>query len=377
MDRFQIRFDDERITDLRSRIARTRWPDAAADDWSYGTDPAFLRRLCAYWLEEYDWRTVEDRLNRIPQHRLEVDGYPVHFVHARGETRDALPLVLTCGWPSSFVEYEHVIEPLTHPSRYGGDASDAFDVIIPSVPGFGFSTPHAQAGYVHVESLWRKLVVDILGYKAFFAHGTDIGARVTSDLGRFHSDVVRAIHIGSVDLDWPESMPAQEDMSPEEAEYVRRARKWDSDEGGYAHQQSTFPQTLAYALNDSPVGLASWILEKHHRWSEHGASAGSRFTHDALLTNVMIYWLTESMNSSMRRYYEVRKRPRPTRPITTPTYIAMFPGERELVVPNSWVCRTYNVQGWTDMPSGGHFPATEEPELFVADIRRSFRAYRA
>jgi pimeloyl-ACP methyl ester carboxylesterase len=210
----------------------------------------------------------------------------------------------------------------------------------------------------------------------FYAHGTDIGARVTSDLARFHADVVKAIHIGSVDLDWPQETPKDIDITSDEAEYIKRVQKWDREEGAYREIQATYPQTLAYALNDSPIGLASWIIEKYYKWGDCKGTIESRFTKDELITNVMIYWQTNTINSSMRRYYEVRKKKRITTPISTPTHIAMYPGEHELIVPESWVRRTYNVAEWINMESGGHFPASEEPEMFVNNIRDSFRRYR-
>lgn len=376
MNPFRIDVSPDRIADLRQRIARTRWPDVVVDDWSYGTRTGFLKDLCGYWLRDYDWWRVQDRLNRLPQYRIDIEGHPVHFIHAKAEIDGALPLVLTCGWPSSFVEYARILGPLTHPGAHGGDTHDAFDVVIPSMPGYGFSMPFSAPGYVHVEALWRKLLVDVLGYPRFVAHGTDVGARVTSDLGRFHGDVVPAIHIGSVDLDWPATLPADDQLGADECDYIERTRTWDSAEGAYAHVQGTYPQTLAHALDDSPVGLASWIVEKYHYWSERGVESGSRFTMEDLVTNIMVYWLTQSMNSSMRRYYEVRKRPRATGPVATPTHIAMFPGERDLIVPRAWAERTYNICRWTDMPAGGHFPAMEEPELLVADIRAAFRRFR-
>jgi pimeloyl-ACP methyl ester carboxylesterase len=274
-----------------------------------------------------------------------------------------------------------VIGPLSDPARYGSDPQDSFDVIVPSLPGFGFSDRPQNRGFVRVDQLWRKLMTEVLGYTHFVAHGTDVGARVTSALGRFHSDVVRALHIGSVDLDWQEPHPNDSELNDAERDYLKRVARWEKEEGAYAEIQGTDPQTLAYGLNDSPVGLAAWILEKFRAWSDCDGDVESRFSKDTLLTAVMIYWVTETINSSMRRYFEVRHNPtsnplKPGERIETPTGIAMFPGEKDLVVPREFAERSYNIQRWTDMPSGGHFPALEEPTLLVNDIRAFFRRFR-
>jgi pimeloyl-ACP methyl ester carboxylesterase len=224
-------------------------------------------------------------------------------------------------------------------------------------------------------------MTEVLGYPRFGAYGGDIGARVTSALGRSHADVVVGIHLGSVDLDWPEPLPADSGLSIAERDYLERVKRWEKAEGAYGEIQATRPQTLAYGLNDSPAGLAAWIVEKFRAWSECGGDLGSRFTRDELLTNITIYWVTQTINSSMRRYYDFRNyiAPAPRKPgdrIEVPTGIAMFPGEVELVVPREWADRSYNIQRWTDMPRGGHFPALEEPDLLVQDLRAFFRGLR-
>jgi pimeloyl-ACP methyl ester carboxylesterase len=224
-------------------------------------------------------------------------------------------------------------------------------------------------------------MTETLGFASFGAYGGDIGARVTSALGRFHSDVVRGIHIGSVDLDWPEPLPDKALLSQSEGDYLKRVRRWEREEGAYGEIQATRPQTLAYGLNDSPAGLAAWIVEKFRAWSDCGGDLESRFTKDELLTNVMIYWATQTINSSMRRYFEARSNPAPNplklgERIEVPTGIAMFPGEKDLVVPREWADRCYNIERWTEMPAGGHFPALEEPGLLVQDIRAFFRGLR-
>ena len=379
---FRIAVSEETLADLRDRLARTRWPDEIEGaGWDYGANLGYMRELVRYWRDEFDWRAQERRLNELPQYHATIDSLNIHFVHVRGIGPDPLPLVVTHGWPSSFAELDRIVGPLTNPAAHGGDARDAFDLVIPSLPGFAFSEGRRTRGQGAVDDIWRKLMVDVLGYERFVAHGTDVGARVTSALGRYHGDVVRGIHIGSVDLDWPVPMPAQSEMTGEERDYVARVARWEIEEGAYEAIQGTTPQTAAYGLNDSPAALAAWIVEKFRAWSDCDGDVERVFSKDELLTNVTIYWVTESINSSMRRYYESRnnpaRNPRAPRPrVTTPTAIAMFPGERLLLVPRSWAERDYDVVQWTEMPRGGHFPALEQPQLLVDDIRRFFARFR-
>jgi pimeloyl-ACP methyl ester carboxylesterase len=383
MKPFSIHVKDEILDDLRLRLMRTRWPDQVDQaGWDYGAELAYMKELLGYWFQTFDWRKQEQTLNERPQFQAKIEGLEIHFVYVRGAGPNPLPLIITHGWPSSFAEMYEIIGPLTDPARYGADPADSFDVVVPSLPGFGFSERPLQRGYLPVDRLWRKLMMEVLGYSWFIAHGTDVGARVTSALGRFHSDVVAGIHIGSVDLDWQEPHPKESDLTEAERDYLRRVARWEKEEGAYAEIQGTYPQTAAYGLNDSPAGLAAWIVEKFRAWSDCGGDVESRFSKDILLTNIMIYWVTETINSSMRRYFEVRQSPTPNplklgERIETPTAIAMFPGEKELAVPREWAERSYNIQRWTDMPSGGHFPALEEPRLLVEDLRAFFRPFRS
>jgi pimeloyl-ACP methyl ester carboxylesterase len=383
MKPFTIHVEDEILDDLRLRLLQNRWPDQVDQaGWDYGAGLAYMKELVGYWFQTFDWRKQERVLNELPQFRANIDGLDIHFVHVRGAGPNPLPLIITHGWPSSFAEMYEIIGPLADPARYGGNPADSFDVVVPSLPGFGFSERPQQRGYLPVDQLWRKLMTEALGYPRFVAHGTDVGARVTSALGRFHSDVVAGIHIGSVDLDWQEPQPKESDLTEAERDYLRRVARWKKEEGAYAEIQATYPQTVAYGLNDSPVGLAAWIVEKFRAWSDCGGEVESRFSKDILLTNIMIYWVTETINSSMRRYFEVRHNPAPNplksgERIETPTAIAMFPGEKMLVVPREWAERSYNIQRWTEMPSGGHFPALEEPRLLVEDLRAFFRPFRS
>lgn len=382
MKPFAIAVPARTLQDLADRLARTRWPDEVDDSqWDYGTNLAYLQELVEYWGTEFDWREQERRLNELPQFVVTIDGLDVHFVHVRSAAPRPLPLVITHGWPSSVFEMYKIIGPLTDPVRHGGDVVDTFDVVIPSLPGFGYSGRPARRGPTHADRLWRKLMTEVLGYRRFVAHGGDVGARITSALGRFHGDVVSGIHIGSVDLDWPDPLPQDTDLSEAERDYLARVKRWEKEEGAYGEIQATRPQTVAYGLNDSPAGLAAWIVEKFRAWSDCDGNVESRFTKDELLTNVMIYWLTQTIGSSMRRYFEVRHNPAPNplklgERIEVPTGIAMFPGERDLLVPREWAERCYNIKRWTDMPRGGHFPALEEPELLVEDLRTFFREFR-
>jgi pimeloyl-ACP methyl ester carboxylesterase len=380
METFKVAISHESLDDLRARLKATRWPDQVEDGgWDYGVEKGYLKDLVNYWLNNFNWRKQEDILNKFPQYKADVDGHTIHFVHVRGKTSNVLPLIITHGWPSSFFEMYKIIDMLSDPRGYGVDTEDSFDVVVPSLPGFGFSSRPLKSGFLRVDNLWHKLMVDVLGYHHFVAHGTDIGARVTSALGRHHSEVVAAIQIASVDLEWPDPLP--DDLSTVERDYIECVHQWKKKDGAYAEIQATRPQTLAYALNDSPVGLAAWIVEKFREWSDCGGDVESRFTKDELLTNITIYWVSDTINSSMRRYYEARHLTSryllgPGERIDTPTGIAMFPGERDLIVPREFAERCYNIQRWTEMPRGGHFPALEEPVLLVEELRTFFHSYR-
>ena len=370
------------LDDLRERLENTRWPDEAAEaGWDYGANLGFMRSLIDYWHEDFDWPAQERALNAFPQFVAEIDGQDIHFIHVRGRGPKPMPIILTHGWPSSIVEMLKLIPLLADPGAHGGDPADAFDVVAPSLPGFGFSQPRAVRGLAPAHPLWRRLMVDGLGYARFAAQGGDVGARVTSALGRAYPDNLIGLHLSTVDLDWPTPLPAESELSEAEKDYLARVRRWEADNGAYSHIQGTRPQTLAYGLNDSPAGLAAWIVEKWREWSDCGGDLDSRFTRDELLTNITLYWATQTINSSMRYYYEKRHDPEPAQlmlveRIQTPTAVAVFPAEKELLVPREWAERSYNIQRWTEMPRGGHFAALEEPELMAEDIRAFFRNLR-
>ena len=382
MTKFQINISQLVLDDLKARLKNTRWTDEiTGSGWEYGTNLSYLKELTLYWAEKFDWRAQEAYLNSFHQYKTQIDDCHIHFIYEKGKGNNPIPLIISHGWPSSFTEMLKIVPMLTDPVSYGGKEEDTFDVIVPSLPGYGFSTPRKH-GHIRAHELWAKLMTDVLGYKKFLAQGTDVGAGVTSQLGRFFPKQVMGIHISSVDLLSPTPLPDEPELSETEKKYIFNLTKWDKEENGYGHIQGTRPQTLAYGLNDSPVGLAAWIIEKFYAWSDCNGNIESRFTKDELLTNITIYWATQTINSSIRHYYnkqnEINTPPslKLGEKITVPTGIAMFPGEKDLIVPREFAERCYNIQHWTDMPSGGHFAAIEEPILLVNDIRQFAKMFR-
>ena len=367
------------LDDLRERLENTRWPDEPAGaGWDYGASLGYMRRLMDYWHEDFDWPAQERALNAFPHFLAQIDEQPIHFIHVRGRGPNPMPIVVTHGWPSSFVEMLKLIPLLADPGAHGGDPADAFDVVVPSLPGFAFSQSRPGPGAVRAHVLWHRLMVDGLGYSRFAAQGGDVGARVTSALGRNYPDALIGLHLSTPDLVWPEPMPPESELTEAEKDYLERVKGWQEAEGGYRHIQATRPQTLAYGLNNSPAGLAAWIVEKWRAWSDCGGDLDNSFTEDELLTNITLYWATQTINSSMRYYYDRRHHPEPAQlslvpRIQTPTAVAVFPSEPELHVPREWAERSYNIQRWTAMPRGGHFAALDQPELLAADIRAFFK----
>jgi len=375
---FTIAIPDAVLAELRERIGRTRWPAGiASSGWDEGADPAYLRDLLAAWAE-FDWRAQERELARFAHFRALLNGIWTHFIHERGQGPDPLPIVLTHGWPSSFTEYLALIPLLTDPAAHGGRAEDAFDVVVPSLPGYGFSTRPAGPGLtsVGIANLWHALMRDGLGYARYGAHGCDIGASVTARLGCRYPDSVAGIHLASVGFAEP-----PQPWSPAEREYLAAVEAWDEAEGAYSYVQSTKPATLAMGLNDSPAGLAAWIVEKFRAWSDSGGDVEARFGRDHLLTNLTIYWATQTIGSSVRLYYEHSHHGglmRPGTRIPVPAGFAIF--ANELVPagrpPRELAERTYQVTRWSELPRGGHFPALEEPQLLADEIRAFFRPLR-
>ncbi len=376
---YTVHISDDTLEDLRVRLRRTRWPDELEGaGWDYGSNLSYLRSLCEYWADGFDWRVQEAAINRHAHFRAEVEGLGIHFIHARGAGPDPIPLVLTHGWPSSFTEMLKIIPLLADPASHGGDAADSFDVIVPSMPGYGFSDRPTRRGMstIRIAELWQALMTEGLGYEWFVAQGGDWGAQVTTNLGLNFPATVRAIHLTAANRGSP--IPPDDELTEGEKEFLAQRRLWQAEEGAYGHQQGTKPQSLAYGLNDSPAGLAGWIIEKWRSWSDCGGEIESRFSKDELLTQLTIYWATQTISSSVRLYYENSRAPSqlsPDNPVTVPTHFAHFPVELGHP-PREWVGRFFNLVRYTEMARGGHFAAAEEPELLARDIRDSFRSLR-
>ncbi|MCX4160020.1 MULTISPECIES: epoxide hydrolase family protein [Paraburkholderia] len=357
IQRIRVTIPDEVLTDLQTRLGQTRWPDEIdGQAWELGTDLSFLRRLCEHWRERFDWRAAEARLNELPQFRATLDGICLYFVHARATTGKGVPLLLVNGWPSSIFEYLDVIPRLT---------AAGFDVVAPALPGYGFSDRPPRLGMDarRTADMFARLMSE-LGYERFLAHGSDVGQQVIEALRGNHKERLLGAHYSNVFWGYPHP----EDPTPEEQDYFRRSQHWQFAEGGYVMIQGTKPQTLSYGLNDSPAGLAAWILEKFHCWSD--GDIEKIYGLDGLCANLMVYWATQTFNSSARMYVETvrdMRTPPPERG-TVPVGVAIFPSD---IVPAPRVRaeRWLNIVHWTEMPRGGHFGAWEEPELFVNDLR--------
>ena len=378
IERFQIQVSSEVLDDLNYRLNHIRWPDQLVDiGWERGTDINYLQSLVSYWREQFNWRNQEKELNRFSQYRCNIDGIDVHFVHERGKGLNPIPIILTHGWPDSYIRYQKIIPLLTDPAQHGGDLEDSFDVIVPSLPGFGFSSRPKNSGINNfsISELWVKLMTEELGYNKFAAAGGDIGSGVTRYLALNHPELLIGIHLTDIGIIRSLMIAQEAELSEKELQYKKSAEAWISQEGAYMSIQSTKPQTLAYGLSDSPVGLASWIIEKFRAWSDCQGNLQQRFDNDELLTNIMIYWITNTIGSSAHIYYENMHSLPPMGRIDVPTGIALFPADI-LLPPKEWAERNLNIVRWTTMPGGGHFTAMEEPELLAEDIRAFYRPFR-
>ena len=378
---FTIAVENSVLDDLRQRLADTRWPDEIPNTgWDYGSNLTYIKELVDYWRTDFDWRAQEAELNAFNHFKSEVDGLDIHFIHEKGKGPNPIPLIITHGWPSCFFEMTKIIPLLADPASHGGDAADSFDVVAPSLPGFGFSD-HAQDRGMEVQrvaGMWNKLMSQNLGYPKFGAQGGDIGSGVTARLGFAHSDTLYGIHLTSITRPTPYLGPGSKPVTDSEQALITQRDKWFQDEGGYNHIQGTKPQTLAYGLNDSPVGLAAWIVEKYRTWSDCGGDVEKSYTKDELLTIVTIYWVTQTISSSTRMYFENQKHlwtMEKDQKVPTPAGMAMFPQEISKP-PREWGERSYDVRRWTEMASGGHFAALEEPQLLAEEVRAFFRDFR-
>jgi pimeloyl-ACP methyl ester carboxylesterase len=383
-ERFQIQVEDAVLEDLRLRLRDTRWTNPPGDpaEWEFGASPGYLRELVRYWLEVYDWRRHEARLNQLPQFMAEVAGNRIHFVHQQAEGSSSIPLLLLHGWPDSFYRYHKVIPMLAAPGRHGGDDDDVFDLVVPSLPGFGFTGPMRGISAERptrqsAELLWR-LMTEVLGHERFAVAGGDGGSALAQILAIDHPGSVIGIHL--TDLGWHVANVDASKVSKEEQSYLEAGKKQFMKDGAYAMVQATRPRSLGPALNDSPVGLAAWIVDRFHSWRDGGDDDLEKsFSRDDLLTNIMIYWVTQTIGSSMNTYRADAASPSLTTDdhVDVPVGVALFPKDIGGIPPRALAERTLNVQRWTPMPRGSHFAALEEPELFAQDVTAFFRDLRA
>jgi pimeloyl-ACP methyl ester carboxylesterase len=375
---FQLSIPETALADLKARLAMTRFPDQAPDGpWAYGTDLEYMRSLVGYWKDRFDWRAQEAALNAYPQFKVKLHGIDVHYLHVPGQGPSPMPLLLMHGWPGSVFEFIDIIPRLTDPARFGGDPADAFTVIVPSLPGFGLSFTPGQKRFnvAGIAACLSDLMTEVLGCQRYAAQGGDYGGVTSARLGHAHPRNLIGIHVNMLIVP-PDRQPPPS-PTEEERQYYDEQATWLREETGYQWIQGTKPQTLAYALNDSPVGLAGWIVEKFRAWSDCGGDVETRFSKDELLTNITLYWLTQTIGSSIRIYHEGAGIPpaEHARRVEVPCGFALFP--RDLArAPRVWAERTANVVRWTELPRGGHFGPFEEPELYVEELRAFFRPYR-
>ena len=375
---FTIRISDNVLADLNARLANARLPEPLqGDGWTHGTDIRYLRELIAYWRNGFDWRAQERRLNQLEQFTTSIDGLTVHFIHRRSAHPHALPLLITHGWPGSFVEFMKVIGPLTAPEAHGGRADDAFHVVIPSIPGFAFSQAPREPGYdpARMAAIEAKLMAR-LGYARYGVQGGDWGSIIGSQVALLDAPHVAGLHLNMCFGAAPAGPDPNAGLTERERERLKQRQAFQAEETGYQQIQGTKPQTLGIALNDSPAGLAAWIVEKFRTWCDCNGNPETVFTKDELLTNITLYWVTQTAASSARIYYESRHAPPAAgRRIEVPTACADFP--KEIIwSPRRWLEPRYNITRWTEMPRGGHFAAFEQPQLFVDDVRAFFRTLR-
>jgi len=383
---FRVDVDPAVIEDLHERLVRTRLadePEAAA--WDYGTSAPYLAELVAYWRDEFDWFAAQDRLNTLPQFMTEIDGVALHFAHLRGRGPDPLPILLVHGWPSGYLEMTKLAPLLADPAATGGDPADAFDVIVPSLPGFGFSGAPRRRGYGYFTAAHalHRLLTEGLGYARYGVHGTGLGAYVNGWLAFEHTDAVAGVHTHDpVLMPSPSYEPPAPPPTDAELAFAEHARSWAAKEGAYAELHRTKPQSIGHALNDSPAGLASWLIEKHRTWSDCHGDLERRYTKDEMLTSATTYWVTGTIASSLRAYYERvtadpvleagRRMPVPTG-VAMPRFEPTFPPR---CAPREMIDRVHDVHHWVDLPSGGHFASWEEPAAVAESIRGFFRAQR-
>ena len=374
---FEIQVPAAALDDLKRRLANTRWPNKEpVTDWSQGVPLAKARALVEYWRTRYDWRRVEHTLNALPQFRTQLDGLGIHFIHVRSKHRDALPIIITHGWPGSVIEFLQVIAPLVDPTAHGGEPDDAFHVVIPSLPGFGFSDKPTEPGWrlPRIAEAWGVLM-QRLGYTHYVAQGGDWGAGVTSRMAKQQPSGLAAIHL-NLPILFPPPPPPPGGYTAEEQAALAQLERFSTDGSGYASIQGTRPQTLGYGLADSPIGQAMWIYEKFQGWTDNKGEAEEAISVDHMLDDITLYWFTNTAASSARLYYESFRRDFVRMPLELPVAISIFKGDM-FTPPKMWGERTYSkLFYWNDVPKGGHFAALEQPELFVSELRKAFRQVR-
>ena len=365
---FEIHFNESVVEDLKDRLSQTRWPNEIENTkWEAGANLAYLKELCDYWQHNYDWKKNETYLNSFQHYRSDIDGTGIHFIYEKAKGKRSVPLLLTHGYPDSFVRFLKLIPLLT-----ADENGVSFDLVIPSIPGFGFSDKPVEPGMTpkRIASLFHKLMTEELGYTKFFAQGGDWGSSITEQIAIEYPDALLGYHMTDIPYYHLFAVPPN-DLTAPEKKFMEAGKKWQVKEGGYAMLQSSLPQTLGYGLNDSPAGLAAWIIEKFYRWSDCNGNLENCFSKDELLNNLNIYWLTQTINSANRIYYETAQQAPPGnfKKIEVPAAITMYP--KDLVIaPREYAERIYNVQQWTEMTKGGHFAAMEQPNLFNNDIRK-------
>ena len=386
MKPFKLNIENDILEGISNRLKTSRLPeDFGNSNWSYGTERNYLENLLEYWISDYDWKRTEKEINSFPNFICEINNIPIHFIHIKSSNKNSKPIILTHGWPWTFWDYKKIIRPLTNPEEYGGKKEDSFDVVVPSLPGFGFSTPLKETGinFSNTADLWVSLMQDILGYDKFFAHGGDWGGLVTLQLGHKYSKIVPAVHTHTIiNLDFFDSPPPnEEDFAENEKNFHLQNLKFWEEGHGYFQIQATKPQTLSYAINDSPIGLCAWLIEKRRDWSDCNGDIESKFTKDDLINTTMIYWLSETFGTSARYYYEAAHnlwKPSHDRSpmVESATGFSIFEGDI-IFRPKKLMEKANNLKHWNMFKNGGHFAPMEQPEIIIDEIRKFFNEYRS
>ena len=370
---FKVEISEESLQNIYSKVKNYQWHEMPDDGgWDYGTNLDYMKEFADYWVNKFNWRKAEEKINKFNNFKSNIDGIDIHFIHEKGSGSKPKPLLLNHGWPGSIVEFLHIIDQLAHPEKYGGKEEDGFDVVVPSLPGYGFSErPPRPIGPRKMSAIFNSLMINTLGYKKYISQGGDFGGTICTWLAYDFPESLLGIHINILITRHPDGP-----QTPEEKEWQERFKKEQRIEDGYRTQQATKPQTLSYAMMDSPVGVAAWIIEKMRGWSDiKNGDIESVYSKDILLSNIMVYLVTKTFNTASWIYYGRREEggrflPKDHLPLKVPTAIAKFPKEYLEWAPKSYVERIYNVQQWTEMLAGGHFAALEQPDLLIKDIKK-------